>query len=178
VFSAADIIEALGLRRRLKSIRPDIPGQLPPGWQSWLDGMSATPRAVVGAAPQDVITEFVHRELAQPPPRVANLNRWQAFATLWRQQWQGPEPEERGLRWFAAIFSAILHPGARRAAVVPRIRAPAATAGCIGWRDRGAGRIHRRRHAEGDRWRCAGRARASAVARTRDARRAQRRATA
>jgi hypothetical protein len=109
VFSAADIIEALGLRRRLKSIRPDIPGQLPPGWQSWLDGMSATPRAVVGAAPQDVITEFVHRELAQPPPRVANLNRWQAFATLWRQQWQGPEPEERGLRWFAAIFSAILH---------------------------------------------------------------------
>jgi len=109
VFSAADIIEALGLRRRLKSIRPDTPGQLPPGWQAWLDGMSVSPRAVRGAPPQDVVAEFVQRELAQPPPRVGNLTRWQAFATLWRQQWHAPEREERGLRWFAMVFTAVLH---------------------------------------------------------------------
>src|SRR5688572_19809941 len=82
---------------------------MPPGWQAWLDGMSASMRGIVGAQTQEVIAEFVQRELAQPPPRVASLNRWQAFATLWRQQWQAPEPEERGLRWFAMLFSALLH---------------------------------------------------------------------
>jgi hypothetical protein len=109
VFSAADIIEALGLRRRLKSIRPDTPGQMPQGWQSWLDGMSASERAVRGAPPQSVIDELALRPLSEPPKRVGNLNRWRAFATLWRQQWHPPEREERGVRWFAALFSGVLH---------------------------------------------------------------------
>ena len=109
MFSASDIIEALGLRRRFKSIRPDTPGQMPPGWQSWLDGMSASPRAVVGALPADVIAELAQRPLANPPPRVASLNRWQAFGTLWRQQWHAPAREERGMRMFAATFSGLVH---------------------------------------------------------------------
>lgn len=109
MFSAADIIEALGLRRRLKSIRPQAPGTFPPGWQTWLDTMQATPRGVSGAMPQDVIAELVLRPLSAPPTRVANLNRWQAFATLWRQQWHPPGKEERGVRLFAAVFSAAMH---------------------------------------------------------------------
>ena len=102
MFSAADIIEALTQRRRLKSIRPETPGQLPPGWRAWLENMTASPRAVRGALPQDVIAELAQREPVQPPPRSASLNRWQAFATLLRQEWHAPIREERGVRLFAA----------------------------------------------------------------------------
>ncbi|UHQ18894.1 hypothetical protein LVB87_11950 [Lysobacter sp. KIS68-7] len=109
MFSAADIIEALTQRRRLKSIRPETPGQLPPGWKSWLEGMSTSHHAVRGALPQEVIAELAQRELAHPPARSGSLNRWQAFATLWRQEWHGPIREERGIRLFAAAFSAVLH---------------------------------------------------------------------
>jgi hypothetical protein len=109
VFSSADVIEVLAQRRRRKSIRPEAPGTLPPGWQQWLDGMSASPRAVVGALPQDVIDVLALRPLAQPPARVGNLTRWQAFGTLWRQQWLPPEREDRRERWFAAAFSGVLH---------------------------------------------------------------------
>jgi len=109
MFSAADIIEALTQRRRLKSIRPETPGQLPPGWRSWLENMTTSPRAVRGALPQDVIAELAQREPVQPPPRSASLNRWQAFATLLRQEWHAPIREERGIRVFAAGFSGVLH---------------------------------------------------------------------
>jgi hypothetical protein len=109
VFSAADILEALAQRRRLKSIRPTPPGELPPGWKSWLEAMVATPRAVTGASPDDVISELVLRELAQPPRRTGNLTRWQAFATLWRQEWHAPMREERRVRIFAAIVSGAMH---------------------------------------------------------------------
>src|SRR6185369_14012074 len=58
---------------------------------------------------QDVIAELAQREPVQPPPRVASLNRWQAFATLLRQEWHAPIREERGVRVFAAGFSGVLH---------------------------------------------------------------------
>jgi hypothetical protein len=109
MFTAADIIEILGQRRRLKSIRPEVPGKLPPGWQSWLDAMPPAEGGVVGAQPQAFVDELAQRPLAQPPRRALQLNRWQAFATLWRQQWHAPVPEERGTRWFAAGFSGALH---------------------------------------------------------------------
>lgn len=109
MFTAADVIEHLGQRRRLKSIRPEIPGQLPPGWQAWLDAMPPAEGAVTGARPQAIVDALAERPLAAPPRRAAQLNRWQAFATLWRQQWQPPMREERGTRWFAAGFSGALH---------------------------------------------------------------------
>lgn len=109
MFSAADILEALAQRRRLKSIRPTPSGELPPGWKSWLEAMVATPRAVTGASPDDIIGELVARELAQPPTRTGDLTRWQAFATLWRQEWHAPMREERGVRIVAASVSAMLH---------------------------------------------------------------------
>ncbi|BCT93759.1 hypothetical protein LYSHEL_27860 [Lysobacter helvus] len=109
MFNAADVIEALAQRRRLKSIRPEAPGTLPPGWQTWLDGMSTSPRAIKGAPPQDVIAEFAQRPLASPPKRMPTLTRWQAFRTLLRQQWNPPHREERGQRLFAAFVSGALH---------------------------------------------------------------------
>ena len=35
--TAADVIAALNQRRQRKSLRPEVPGQLPAGWQGWLD---------------------------------------------------------------------------------------------------------------------------------------------
>ena len=109
MFTAADVIEHLGQRRRRRSIRPEVPGQLPPGWQAWLDAMPAAEGAVRGAQPQAIVDTLLQRPLVAPPRRLGQLNRWQAFATLWRQQWHAPVREERGTRWFAAGFSGILH---------------------------------------------------------------------
>ena len=109
MFTAADVIAYLGQRRRLRSIRPEIPGQLPPGWQAWLDAMPTADAAVMGALAPDIIDVLAQRELARPPRRAAQLNRWQAFAMLWRQQWQPRIREERGTHWFATLFSGGLH---------------------------------------------------------------------
>lgn len=109
MFTAAELLEYLRQRRIRKSLRPEVPGQLPPGWQAWLEAMPERVGAVTGAPPAQFIDLLVQRPLATPPRRVGSLNRWQAFATLWRQQWQPPAREERGQHWFATGFSAVLH---------------------------------------------------------------------
>lgn len=109
MFTAADLLDVLRQRRMRKSLRPEMPGQLPPGWQAWLEAMPERVGAVSGAPPMQFIDMLVQRPLAVPPRRVGVLNRWQAFATLWRQQWHPPVREERGQRWFATGFSATLH---------------------------------------------------------------------
>ncbi|UZW62949.1 hypothetical protein [Lysobacter enzymogenes] len=108
--TAASIIEALQRRLRL-SLRRDSPepGQFPSGWQHWLDAQSARPGAVTGATSDAWTAVFVERPLAAPPRRAPALNRWQAFATLWRQQWLPPEPEDRRLRWGAGVVSLFWH---------------------------------------------------------------------
>ena len=109
VFSAADLIDVLLHRRRLKSIRPETPGQMPAGWQAWLDGMPARRGAVSGVPAQALVEVLLPRAPRARTPRSAQLNRWQAFATLWRQQWL-PRPRElRGQHWFAVAASALLH---------------------------------------------------------------------
>ena len=109
MFSAADLLEVLRRRRTLKSIRPEEPGRLPPGWERWLAQMPERTGAVTGAAPAAYIDLFLQRPLRAPPRRGAMLTRWQAFATLWRQQWHASEPDERGLRVFAMAGSLVVH---------------------------------------------------------------------
>ena len=109
MFSAADLIDVLLHRRRLKSIRPETPGRLPAGWQAWLDAMPARRGAVTGVPAQALVDVLLPRAPRERPPRAAQLNRWQAFATLWRQQWQAPERELRGQHWLAVAASALLH---------------------------------------------------------------------
>ncbi|WP_408953486.1 hypothetical protein [Lysobacter sp. Hz 25] len=108
--TAASVIEVLQRRLRL-SMRRDSPppGEFPAGWQSWLESLQERSGAVTGATSDALVAVIAQRPLAQPPPRAAMLNRWQAFATLWRQQWQPPEREERWLRWIAGAFSLVWH---------------------------------------------------------------------
>jgi len=108
--TAASLIEALQRRLRLSLRRESpAPGEFPPGWQHWFDSLSERGGAVVGATSEAMIATLAQRPLASPPRRAANLNRWQAFATLWRQQWHPPEREDRRLRWVAATFSVLWH---------------------------------------------------------------------
>ncbi|HET8817917.1 MAG TPA: hypothetical protein VFM73_00035 [Xanthomonadaceae bacterium] len=111
MFSADDLLEVLRRRRTLKSIRPEEPGRLPPGWERWLEAMPAGAGAVTGAPPPAFLEVFAQRPLRAPPPPGPALTRWQAFATMWRQQWHPALREERGLRVFAMTTSMLLHVG-------------------------------------------------------------------
>lgn len=109
MFTSADFIEALRKRGR-RSLRPEAPpGEFPPGWQAWLDTMPARFGAVTGAASEAFVALFLEREPTLPPPRVQALTRWQAFAMLWRQQWQPPAPEERRMRLLAMTITLVIH---------------------------------------------------------------------
>jgi hypothetical protein len=109
VFSSAELIEALRRRGR-KSLRPERPpGEFPPGWQAWFATIRERVGAVTGASSDAIVAILLQRELAAPPRRVGQLNRWQAFATLWRQQWQPPGPEDRRARIAAYAFTFVAH---------------------------------------------------------------------
>jgi hypothetical protein len=110
MFSAADLILALQRRMLLRSPQRRRPvGEFPPGWQAWFEQMRERMGAVTGATSEAIVNEFLQRPLAMPPRRTGELTRWQAFATLWRQQWHPPEPEERKVRWIAGIVSVLWH---------------------------------------------------------------------
>ena len=98
MFSSAELIEALRKRAR-RSLRPERPpGEFPPGWQAWFASIGERLGAITGATNDAIVAIFLQRELVAPPRRVGELNRWQAFATLWRQQWQPPAQEDRAVR--------------------------------------------------------------------------------
>jgi hypothetical protein len=109
MFSAADLIEALRKRAR-RSLRPELPpGEFPPGWAQWFDDAGQRLGRITGATAEAIVAIFVQREPALPPRSTAELNRWQAFATLWRQQWQAPEREDRRVRMAALVITFIVH---------------------------------------------------------------------
>lgn len=109
MFSAADLIDVLRQRRTPKSIRPETPGQLPPGWQAWLEAIRPLRHGVTGASAPEFVAVFLARPLREPPRAGAILDRWQAFATLWRQHWHPPTPDERGPRIAGMATTGVVH---------------------------------------------------------------------
>ena len=108
--SAAELIEAL--QRRLRLVAPHLrraPGEFPPGWQAWLEQWRERPGRITGASAASLVATLAQRPLATPPKRLAELNRWEAFSTLWRQQWHPPAREDRNWRWFAGAVSVLWH---------------------------------------------------------------------
>jgi len=110
MLSAAELVDAI--QRRMQLVEPHrrrTPGELPPGWQGWLASLQVRVGVVTGATAQSLVDIFLRRPLASPPRRGLLLTRWQAFTTLWRQQWHPPEREDRGLRWVAGTIAVLWH---------------------------------------------------------------------
>ena len=92
-------------------MRPERPaGEFPPGWAAWFDAMEVRIGAVTGAAADAILAIFLAREPKLPPRAMAELNRWQAFNTLWRQQWHpASQHEEPGIRIVAGVVALLVH---------------------------------------------------------------------
>lgn len=84
-------------------------GEFPPGWAAWFDAMKVRVGAVTGATAESILAILRAREPRFPPPALAALNRWQAFNTLWRQQWHPASADERGMRVFALVAALVVH---------------------------------------------------------------------
>lgn len=107
-FSSAELIEALRRRTR-RSLRPERPpGEFPPGWRDWFASLGERMGAVTGASSEAIVAILVQRELVPAPRRSGGLNRWQAFTTLWRQQWHPPGPEGRRERIIAYAITLVV----------------------------------------------------------------------
>ena len=107
MFTSAELIEALRRRQR-RSLRPQPPvGEFPPGWRAWFATLREHLGTIHGAAAESIVALLARRELRSPPPRMPTLNDWQAFTTLWRQQWHPASDDERGQR-IAAMAVALL----------------------------------------------------------------------
>ena len=96
--TAADLIAALSQKRTRLTLRPDVPGQLPPGWQRWLDAMPVVDVQAASANPQSWVEAFVQRPLRAVPRSPATMGRWQAAGRLLQQEWEPDSRDERGLR--------------------------------------------------------------------------------
>jgi hypothetical protein len=114
VFNASDLISALLERPRSSRLwfrasdaRPV--GEFPPGWRVWFATMKERIDAVRGATADAIVAIFLGRELARPAPRSPLLNDWQAFAALWRQQWQPASEGERRQRIVALAITLVVH---------------------------------------------------------------------
>lgn len=109
MYSSAELIEAMQRRMR-RSLRPlPPPGEYPAGWQAWFAAMDGRKGKVTGASSDAIVGLLVLREPSLPPRRLAELNRWQAFGTLWRQEWEPAEGASRGQRVAAYTITLVAH---------------------------------------------------------------------
>ncbi len=110
MISADALIHAVQLRMQVARHWRRAPGDFPAGWQQWFDSMHERVGAVTGAGAEAIVAEFVQRPLSVPPRRMSELTRWQAFTTLWQQEWHAQESsDERRWHWIAAGVSGCWH---------------------------------------------------------------------
>jgi len=109
VTTAADVIAALNQRRQRKSLRPEAPGQFPPGWQDWFDLHPRVDVATSSAAVDGLVSMPLRPSRCAIPRSPRRLNRWQAFGVLWQQNWEPDLREDRGLRIGVRVLDMVLH---------------------------------------------------------------------
>lgn len=108
MFTDAELIDALR-RRRVRSLRPDrAPGEFPPGWRAWFAALREQAGVITGATADAIVAIFVARELRRAPPRAPALSDWQAFTTLWRQEWQPASDDDRAQRIAAMTITLLV----------------------------------------------------------------------
>ncbi|HZV37483.1 MAG TPA: transmembrane repetitive protein, partial [Pseudoxanthomonas sp.] len=104
--TAADIIAVLLPRKAAPTLEKQT--RMPYGWGLWLRGL----RDNRGAITDERARELTGIWMARPLPgfgREIEYGRIGAFRSLFRQGWEPAPRHERGLRWFAAFTSLLLH---------------------------------------------------------------------
>ena len=104
---AADIIAALQATRPAPVLERHT--GMPYGWGLWLRGLKERLGAIRRDGAEDVIAHLAQRPPLAVPPRPHALSRWQAFRSVFYQDWDAPLREERPLRWFAGAVSLLMH---------------------------------------------------------------------
>lgn len=104
--SAAAIIDAINARA---APPPRLREAARASWNRWMARLAEQPGRVTGALAQDMVDQLAGRPEARPPARSGELGRWQAFATLWRQQWHPASRDERSWRITASGTSFLWH---------------------------------------------------------------------
>ena len=104
--TVAELIELLAARSRVGLLHDRRTG-MPYSWSSWLRGWVS--KAASAFARADMIDTMAARP---GPPRAAVAAAQPLWQVMLLLLWHGGEPpprDQRGLRWFAAFFSAALH---------------------------------------------------------------------
>ncbi len=108
MFTAAELIEALR-RRTVRSLRPERPvGEFPPGWRAWFASLREQAGRIRGATADAIIAIFLAREPRPAPRAVAALSDWEAFTTLWRQEWAPSGADSRAQRIAAMVITLVV----------------------------------------------------------------------
>ena len=103
---AADIIAALLAARPAPVVERHT--GMPYGWGLWLRGLKERLGMIRREFAEAIVQDFAARPAPVPQSPVL-LNGWQAFRSLFYQEWGPPLREERGLRWLAGIVSLLMH---------------------------------------------------------------------
>ena len=104
---AADIIAALQAARPAPVLERHT--RMPYGWGLWLRALKEKLGTIRREGADAIVDVFAQRPSPEPSPRPLALNRWQAFRSMFYQDWGPPLREERRLRWFAGGLSTLMH---------------------------------------------------------------------
>ncbi|MGH8062771.1 MAG: hypothetical protein ACREO7_12255 [Pseudoxanthomonas sp.] len=104
---AADIIAALQAARPAPVLERHT--GMPYGWGLWLRVLKERLGAIRRESADAIVHLFAQRPMPAPMPKPLALNRWQAFRSMFYQDWGPPLREDRRLRWFAGSLSTLMH---------------------------------------------------------------------
>lgn len=104
---AAEIIAALQAGRPAPILERHT--GMPYGWGLWLRALREKLGVIRHDGAEAIVQLFAERPVPAAPRRPSALNRWQAFRSMFYQDWGPPLREDRKLRWFAGGVSFFMH---------------------------------------------------------------------